>query len=161
VSDVAEAHPSESPGRPQGTKIPSLMRKRSGEQRVTNIELFFDLVYVFAITQLSHFLLAHATVRGALQAGLLLAMVWTVWAYTTWVTNWVDPEQMAVRLLLVALMLASMTMSISLAPDATASAASRAFTSDKCLPDGKPATAATRTPAAVALGTIDGETQTA
>jgi low temperature requirement protein LtrA len=114
VSDVAEAHPSESPGRPQGTPIPSLMRKRSGEQRVTNIELFFDLVYVFAITQLSHFLLAHATVRGALQAGLLLAMVWTVWAYTTWVTNWVDPEQMAVRLLLVALMLASMTMSISL-----------------------------------------------
>ena len=114
MSDAAEAHPSESAGRSQGTQTPSLMRKRSGEQRVTNIELFFDLVYVFAITQLSHFLLAHATVRGALQAGLLLAMVWTVWAYTTWVTNWVDPEQMAVRLLLMALMLASMTMSISL-----------------------------------------------
>lgn len=49
------------------------MRSRSGEQRVTNIELFFDLVYVFAITQLSHFLLAHPTVRGVLQAGLLPA----------------------------------------------------------------------------------------
>ena len=83
-------------------------------QRVTNIELFFDLVYVFAITQLSHYLLGHADLRGALQAGLLLLMVWLVWAYTTWVTNWLDPELMAVRLLLVALMLASLAMSVSL-----------------------------------------------
>ena len=44
-------------------------------QRVTNIELFFDLVYVFAVTQLSHYLLGHADLRGALQAGLLLEMV--------------------------------------------------------------------------------------
>ena len=54
-----------------------------------------------------------------------------------------------------------MTMSISLAPAATARAASRAFTSGKCLPDGKPATAATRTPAPFASATIDGDTQTA
>jgi low temperature requirement protein LtrA len=83
-------------------------------QRVTNIELFFDLVYVFAITQLSHYLLDHANLRGALQAGLLLLMVWLVWVYTTWVTNWLDPDQMAVRLLLVALMLASLALSVSL-----------------------------------------------
>jgi low temperature requirement protein LtrA len=38
-----------------------LLRDRSGGQRVTNIELFFDLVYVFAVTQLSHFLLSDAT----------------------------------------------------------------------------------------------------
>ena len=83
-------------------------------QRASNIELFFDLVYVFAITQLSHYLLGHATVPGALQAGLLLVMVWLVWAYTTWVTNWLDPEQMVVRLLLVVLMLISLAMSVSL-----------------------------------------------
>ena len=71
-------------------------------------------MYVFAVTQLSHYLLGHADVRGALQAGLLLAMVWLVWAYTTWVTNWLDPDLMAVRLLLVALMLASLAMSVSL-----------------------------------------------
>jgi low temperature requirement protein LtrA len=93
---------------------PALMRDRSGVQRVTNIELFFDLVYVFAVTQLSHYLLAHPTVPGVLQAGLLLAMVWLVWSYTTWVTNWLDPEQMAVRLLLVVLMLISLAMSVSL-----------------------------------------------
>jgi len=91
-----------------------LLRDRSGVQRVTNIELFFDLVYVFAITQLSHYLLGHADLRGALRAGLLLLMVWLVWAYTTWVTNWLDPDLMAVRLLLVALMLASLAMSVSL-----------------------------------------------
>jgi low temperature requirement protein LtrA len=51
----------------------NLMRARAGAERVTNIELFFDLVYVFAVTQLSHYLLAHPTVTGALRAGLMLA----------------------------------------------------------------------------------------
>ena len=98
----------------RATRAVSLLRDRSTPQRVTNIELFFDLVYVFAVTQLSHYLLDHPTVRGALQAALLLVMVWLVWAYTTWVTNWLDPEKMPVRLLLVALMLVSLAMSASL-----------------------------------------------
>jgi len=93
---------------------PRLLRDRSGGQRVTNIELFFDLVYVFAVTQLSHTLLLHPTVRGAAQSALLLAMVWLVWVYTTWVTNWVDPERLAVRLLLVVLALLSLAMSAAL-----------------------------------------------
>ena len=96
------------------TARPTLLRDRSGVQRVTSIELFFDLVYVFAVTQLSHYLLGHADVRGALQAALLLLMVWVVWVYTTWVTNWLDPDLMAVRLLLVVLMLISLAMSVSL-----------------------------------------------
>ena len=68
------------------------------DRRVTNIELFFDLVYVFAVTQLSHYLLAHLTVAGALQTALLLGMVWLAWIYTTWVTNWLDPDRIPVRL---------------------------------------------------------------
>ena len=43
------------------TRRPTLLRGRSGVQRVTNIELFFDLVYAFAVTQLSHYLLDHHT----------------------------------------------------------------------------------------------------
>jgi len=113
VSGLAEADPAGSPAS-AGPDVPRLLRARSGLQRVTNIELFFDLVYVFAVTQLSHYLLRHPTVPGALQAGLLLMMVWLVWVYTTWVTNWLDPEQIAVRLLLVALMLVSLAMSVSL-----------------------------------------------
>ena len=74
-------------------------------------------MYVFAVTQLSHYLLRHPTVAGAMQTGLLLAMVWLLWAYTTWVTNWLDPDRIAVRLLLLALMLASLVMSAAL-PDA-------------------------------------------
>ena len=90
------------------------MRERAGSERVTNVELFFDLVYVFAVTQLSHYLLAHPSPAGALQAALLLAMVWLLWAYTTWVTNWLDPERIAVRLLLLALMAASLVLSAAL-----------------------------------------------
>jgi low temperature requirement protein LtrA len=41
-------------------------------------------------------------------------MVWLVWAYTTWVTNWLDPDRMAVRVLLVVLMLISLAMSAAL-----------------------------------------------
>ncbi len=92
-----------------------LRRQRAeGQSRVTNVELFFDLVYVFAVTQLSHYLLAHQTVTGALRAGLLLVMVWLLWAYTTWVTNWLDPERIPVRLLLLGLMLVSLVMSAGL-----------------------------------------------
>ncbi len=91
------------------------MRARgAGGSRVTNIELFFDLVYVFAVTQLSHYLLHHLTVPGALQGAVLLAMVWQLWAYTTWVTNWLDPERIPVRLLLLALMVISLVMSAAL-----------------------------------------------
>ncbi len=93
------------------------MRTRSGAERVTNVELFFDLVYVFAVTQISHYLLAHPTVAGALRAGLLLIMIWLLWAYTAWVTNWLDPERIPVRLLLLGLAGVGLIMSAAL-PDA-------------------------------------------
>ena len=98
----------------QAQAAPALLRDRSGNQRVTNIELFFDLVYVFAVTQLSHYLLHEPTVEGAFQTAILLALVWLAWAYTTWVTNWLDPDRLQVRLLLVALMLVSLAMSVAL-----------------------------------------------
>jgi low temperature requirement protein LtrA len=92
----------------------NLMRPRAGSERVTNVELFFDLVYVFAVTQLSQYLLNHRSPGGWLRTGLLLTMVWLVWAYTTWVTNWLDPERIPVRLLLLALVPASLVMSAAL-----------------------------------------------
>jgi low temperature requirement protein LtrA len=92
----------------------NLLRGRAGVERVTNVELFFDLVYVFAVTQLSHYLLGHRSVAGALQTGLLLIMVWLLWVYTTWLTNWLDPERIAVRLLLLGLAGASLVMSAAL-----------------------------------------------
>ena len=47
---------------------------------------------VFAVTQLSHHLLSDLSLQGALQTGLLLAMVWLVWVFTTWVTDWLTPS---------------------------------------------------------------------
>jgi len=94
-----------------------ILRKHTGARGETHIEVFFDLVYAFAITQLSNFLLHHATVEGALQTVLLLAMVWLGWSYTMWLTNWLDPGHLAVRLLLLALMLASLILSAGI-PDA-------------------------------------------
>jgi len=77
---------------------------------VTPIELFFDLVYVFAVTQLAE-LIRHADgADGAIRTAILLAMVWQVWVYTAWLTNYLDPNHHAIRLLLVLLMLASLIL---------------------------------------------------
>jgi low temperature requirement protein LtrA len=95
-----------------------VLRKHTGTRGETNIEVFFDLVYAFAITQLSsHYLLEHQSLEGALQTVLLLAMVWLGWAYTMWLTNWLDPGHISVRLLLFALMLVSLVFSAGI-PDA-------------------------------------------
>jgi low temperature requirement protein LtrA len=93
-----------------------LQRRRIGEegQRATTLELFYDLVFVFAITQVSHLLLAHLTWEGAGQSLLVLLVVWWSWNYTTWVTNELDPESTSVRLLMIALMLASLTMAVAI-----------------------------------------------
>ncbi|MFG3594132.1 low temperature requirement protein A [Bradyrhizobium sp. RDI18] len=82
--------------------------------RVTYAELFFDLVFVFAITQISHTLLAHFTPLGALQVTLLFLAVWWVWVFTTWITNWLNPEKTPVRLLLFAMMLGGLVLSTSI-----------------------------------------------
>jgi low temperature requirement protein LtrA len=93
-----------------------LLRERRPREhnRVTSVELFFDLVFVFAITQISHFLLAHFTPLGALQSAILMLAVWWVWVFTAWITNWLDPEQTAVRLMLFALMVAGLLLSTSI-----------------------------------------------
>ena len=59
-------------------------RRNDGEeQRATPLELFYDLVFVFAITQISHLLVDHLTWAGAGQAALVLLVVWWAWNYTT------------------------------------------------------------------------------
>ena len=87
-----------------------------GAQRshVGMVELFYDLVFVFAITQLSHGLLEHLTPLGVLQVGVLFIGAWWLWMYTTWCTNWLNPSSTAVRQLLFALMLLGLLMSAAL-----------------------------------------------
>src|SRR3954451_4282277 len=95
---------------------PGLRRLVGTEQLGTPLELVYDLVFFFAITQVSPHLLDDLTWRGAGQSALLLLVVWWSWNYTTWVTNELDPESPVVRLLMIALMLASLLMSAAM-PD--------------------------------------------
>lgn len=94
--------------------------REGGEEadRVSFLELFFDLVFVLAITQVSHTLVHSIEVghpfEGGLQAAVLLFAVWWVWVYTTWVTNWLDPDKPRVRWMLLALMVAGLLMTTSI-----------------------------------------------
>jgi low temperature requirement protein LtrA len=83
-------------------------------QRASSLELFYDLVFVFAITQVSHLLLAHLTWTGVLQSLIVLLAVYWSWNYTTWTTNELDTETVPVRLLLLGLMLVSLLMSVAI-----------------------------------------------
>ena len=95
-------------------ELPIIRTREAGEQRATFFELFFDLVYVFAVTQLSHHLLADISWSGAAQTALMLVAVYWAWNYTTWMTNWFDPDTAPVRLVLVFVMLASLLMAVAI-----------------------------------------------
>jgi low temperature requirement protein LtrA len=71
------------------------------EARASYMELFFDLVFVLVITQLASLLYNDLTLDGAAEMLFLLLMAWWAWIYTTWTTNWFDPDTVAVRLVLV------------------------------------------------------------
>jgi low temperature requirement protein LtrA len=67
-------------------------------QRVTPLELFFDLVFVFAITQVTGFLSDDPTWGGLLRGLMLLGALWWAWAAYAWLTNTLNPEEGGVRL---------------------------------------------------------------
>ena len=95
-----------------------LLRRRDGHHaRVTFEELFFDLVYVFAVTQLSHELLHNLTFAGVIETLILWFAVWLGWQYTCWATNWFDPETPSIRGLIFAVMLLGLVMASAI-PDA-------------------------------------------
>ncbi|MDX6504902.1 MAG: hypothetical protein QOE29_2027, partial [Gaiellaceae bacterium] len=66
------------------------------EQRVTPLELFFDLVFVFAFTQVTTVLADNPTWSGLGHGLLILAALWWGWASYAWLTNTLDPEEAAV-----------------------------------------------------------------
>src|SRR5256885_4928180 len=82
-------------------------------QRVTPLELFFDLVVVFAITQVTSFLARSPTWGGLLRGLLLLGTLWWAWSAYAWLTNTVDPEEGAVRLAVLAAIAAMLIVSLA------------------------------------------------
>ena len=72
--------------------------RENGEERVTPLELFFDLIFVFALTQVTGLVSAQPTWEGLAQGTLVLAILWWAWAAYAWLTNTINPEEGFVRL---------------------------------------------------------------
>lgn len=83
-------------------------------REVTPLELFFDLVYVFAIGQLSHRLLADPTWTGAAQVLVLYLAVYAAWAYTTWAVTLVPAENPRTRRMLTAVIVLGLFMNAAI-----------------------------------------------
>ena len=98
--------------------MPSPLRRHPAEDdspaRASFVELFFDLVFVLAVTQLSSVLIDDLTVPGAAETLFLLLTAWWAWIYTTWMTNWFDGETRPVRAILLVGMLASLCGAIAI-----------------------------------------------
>ncbi len=86
----------------------------SYEQRVTPLELFFDLVFVFALTQVTGFLADHLTWSGMLQGAAMLAALWWAWVGYSWLTNAVPAEEVIpARLVILTAMAAMLVASLA------------------------------------------------
>jgi low temperature requirement protein LtrA len=82
-------------------------------ERVKPLELFFDLVFVLAITQCTTLMVDNATWEGIAQAMLVLALLWWAWTGYAWLTSVVDPEEGLVRLALFAAMAALLVAALT------------------------------------------------
>ena len=87
-----------------------------GEERVTPLELFFDLIFVFAITQVTGFISDDPTWAGLVKGLLVLGVLWWAWAAYAWLTNTINPEEGAVRLVMFGAMAAMLIASLAV-PD--------------------------------------------
>jgi low temperature requirement protein LtrA len=84
-----------------------------GEQRVTPLELFFDLVFVFAFTQVTGLMSADPSWQGLGRGLLVLAALWWAWAAYAWLTNMLEPEAVGVRVAMVSAMAAMLVVALA------------------------------------------------
>src|SRR5919199_5384166 len=85
-----------------------------GERRTSYLELFFDLVFVFAVTQVTSLVAKDPTATGFLHGALVFGLVWWAWSGFAWLTNAIDVESATVRLLMLAAAGAAFFMAIAL-----------------------------------------------
>jgi low temperature requirement protein LtrA len=83
------------------------------EERVTPLELFFDLVYVLAITQCTALMASDPTWTGLAKGLAVLAVLWWSWGAYAWLTSVVDPEEGGVRLVFFGAMAAFLVAALS------------------------------------------------
>jgi low temperature requirement protein LtrA len=120
VSDASSpSGPARHPHRPHAPRLSAV--RREGE-RVTPLELFFDLVFVLAITECTTLMSHHPSWSGLAQGLLVLGVLWWAWASYAWLTSVIDPEAGPVRLVFFAAM-ASMLIAAICVPEAFGSLA--------------------------------------
>jgi low temperature requirement protein LtrA len=90
--------------------------QESAEERVLPLELFFDLIFVFAITQVTGLVVEDPTWAGLAKGLVVLGVLWWAWAAYAWLTNTINPEEGAVRLAMFAAMGAMLIASLAV-PD--------------------------------------------
>jgi low temperature requirement protein LtrA len=83
------------------------------EQKVTPLELFFDLVFVFAITQVTALMADEPTWAGLAKGMLVFSALWWAWAAFSWLTNTVNAEEGATRATMIAAMAAALVASLA------------------------------------------------
>jgi low temperature requirement protein LtrA len=83
-------------------------------QRVSTLELFFDLVFVFTITQLTSVLVLHPNLRGLFQVALMLGVIWWMYSGYAWLTNAVPPDRPERQAFLLAAMGAYLVLALSI-----------------------------------------------
>jgi low temperature requirement protein LtrA len=84
------------------------------EERVSPLELFFDLVFVFAFTQVTGLMSDNPTWEGLGQGMLILAVVWWAWGSYAWLTNEIDPDETSARLVVFASMAAMLVAGLAI-----------------------------------------------
>jgi low temperature requirement protein LtrA len=87
------------------------------DERVSNFELFFDLVFVFAFTQVTASVAHEATWSGLGRGVLIFAMLWWAWGAYAWLTNTVPTDEVAPRITILAAMSAMLVVALAV-PDA-------------------------------------------
>ncbi|WP_410817240.1 low temperature requirement protein A [Micromonospora sp. 050-3] len=96
----------------QDSPLHPLLRARTAPKQPAFIELFFDLVYVFALTQLTHLLINDLTLKGGFEALVLLLALWWIWVLTAWMTDEFDPQHPSVQWYVILVMFGIFLMAI-------------------------------------------------
>src|SRR3954452_23777308 len=91
----------------------SIVREDGGPARVTSLELFFDLVFVFALTQVTALMADHPTFASMGRGLLILAIIWWAWSGYAWLTSTVDPERALTRVVMFAAMGAMLLVALA------------------------------------------------
>src|SRR5688572_7600963 len=94
------------------TRTPRFSAAMREGERVLPLELFFDLVFVLALTQCTALMADKPTWSGLAEGILVLAVMWWSWTGYTWLTSVVDPEEGAVRIAIFGAMAALLIVAI-------------------------------------------------